>query len=142
MKKILFVLALCFGMQFQSNAQFTFGAGAHYIFNGSSFGFQGKGIIGLNEKFDIAPSVGIILDSGTPLTFDADLHYNLLHIGDDFRLFPFAGLNFVTGNGSSELGLNFGASIRFDINENTVYIEPKLTLLTYDGLAIGAGLLF
>lgn len=141
MKKLFIALSMIIGFQFVSSAQFTIGAGAAFVFPSSSFGFQAKSLIGINDKVDFSPSVGIFLESGTPFVIDADVHYDLLEIGDGFRLMPFAGLNFINNDGS-DLGINIGASIRFDINANTIYIEPKYTVLSYNGMTISAGILF
>jgi len=141
MKKIILSLLLLSAVTFTSSAQFTLGAGAVYSFNGSSFGFQGNALIGLSEKLDLSPSISVFLESGTPVFADLDVHYDLLRIGDGFRIMPLAGLNLRT-SGETAIGLNLGASIRFDINENTIYIEPKGTLLTYKGMVLSAGILF
>jgi len=141
MKKIILALVFVASIPFASSAQFTFGAGAVYAFNGSSFGFQGNALIGLSEKIDLSPAINVFLEDGTPVFVDVDVHYDLLRVGDSFRIMPFAGLNVRTTQ-DTEIGVNLGASIRFDVNENTIYIEPKATLLTYSGLALSAGILF
>ena len=141
LKKMILIVGLFIGLQTSSSAQFTIGGGAIYSFNGSDFGLQTKGLIGIGEKMDLSPSATVFLGSGTPWALDFDLQYELFEIGNGFRFLPFAGLNFLNNDGS-DLGLNLGASIRFDVNENTVYIEPKLTLLTYEGVALSAGMLF
>ena len=141
MKKLFYTLLVLFSFQVAGSAQFTAGGGAAYVFPGSGFGFQAKSLIGINENIDLSPSVGFLLQDGSPLILDVDLHYNLLHIGDDFRIMPFAGLNYVSGEGDN-LGLNLGLSIRFDVNANTVYIEPKFTIISYGGMALAAGMLF
>lgn len=141
LKKMTLVVLLFVGIQTSSSAQFTIGGGAIYSFNGSDFGLQAKGLIGVGEKLDLSPSASVFLGNGTPWALDFDLQYELFEIGNGFRFLPFAGLNFVNSD-DFDLGLNIGASIRFDVNENTVYIEPKLTLLTYEGVALSAGMLF
>ncbi len=142
MKKLLFTLILFAGMQTLSTAQFTVGAGAAYYFPGSSFGFQAKGLLGVSEKLDLSPSVGIFLGDHTPFVIDADIHYELLEIGEGFRVLPLAGLNFISVAGTTDLGINLGVSFRFDVSENTVYIEPKLTIISLGGMALSAGVLF
>lgn len=141
MKKLFYTLVVLLSFQTMGWTQFTAGGGAAYIFPGSGFGFQAKSLIGINENIDLSPSVGIILEDGTPFVLDVDLHYNLLNIGEDFRIMPFAGLNYVDGAGDN-LGINLGFSFRFDVNTNTVYIEPKLTIISYGGMALAAGMLF
>ena len=141
MKKLFIALTFFFGFNLAASAQFTIGVGATYVFPTSSFGFHSKALVGINEKVDFSPSIGILLEDGTPVIVNADVHYDLLEIGDGFRVMPFTGLNFVSADGS-DLGINIGASIRFDINANTIYIEPKYTILTYDGVGINAGILF
>jgi len=141
MKKLATILSILAVMTTVGYSQFTVGAGAAYVFPGSSFGFQSKSLIGINEDFDISPSAGILLEDGTPFVIDVDLHYKLLEVSDDFRIMPFAGLNYVNSEGS-DLGINLGVSFRIDVNENTLYIEPKFTIISYGGMALAAGMLF
>jgi len=142
MKRLLLVFTLVLSFSTLGSSQFTIGGGASYVFPGSDFGFQTKALLGLSEEIDLSPSVGIFLGEGTPFVVDVDVHYALLEIGDDFRFMPFAGLNYINTSGNSDLGLNIGGSLRMDINENTLYLEPKLTLLTYAGMALSAGMFF
>ena len=142
MKKIIIAFSLLVCLQLSASGQFTIGGGATYAFPGSDFGFHAKGLLGVGEKFDFSPGVGIFLGDGTPFFIDADVQYELFEIGDGFRFLPFAGINFLKTTDTSTLGLNLGGSIRFDVNENTVYIEPKVSIFTYKGMALSGGIFF
>jgi len=142
MKKIIVAIVLFLGLQTHMNAQFTVGGGATYISPGSSIGLQIKGLLGINEKLDLSPSVSYILTDGNPVIFDFDLHYALLEINDGLRFMPFAGLSLLTGVGDTALAINLGGSIRFEINENTIYIEPKYRIIDSAGFVVSAGMLF
>ena len=137
-------------------SQFKVGAGANYIFDGSSFGVGARGHYTFTEDFAGQGSFHYYFEgSGISLwTLDFDVHYSGFEIGDleGFRLTPFAGLNIITASIDSGLGfgvsatstnLNIGIQGLTPITESLdLYIEPKFIIGGGGAFAIAAGVYF
>lgn len=125
-----------------THAQFQFGAGASLIVDGTTFGVQGKALYGLTEKIDASGTFTYFLDAGGLYTFDIDGHYNLLTIGENIQLNPFAGLQIAGGFGDTDMNINVGAHFRIPMGDKMVlYAEPKF-VISGSELTISAGILF
>lgn len=142
MKRLTLILGLFFTTITLSNAQFELGAGASLILDGTTFGVQGKALYGLSEKIDASGTFSYFLDSGGLYTIDLDAHYNLMTIGSNIELNPFAGLQMAGGFGDTDMNINVGAHFRIPVGDNLLfYAEPKWVIGGSD-LIISAGLMF
>ncbi|MEL6124430.1 MAG: hypothetical protein AAFR14_11995, partial [Bacteroidota bacterium] len=72
--KVLFALVMCLGaFTYSAQAQqgeFKFGAGAHFFFDGASFGVQGKGNYGINDEWAGQASFSYFFEDFTFWTLD------------------------------------------------------------------------
>lgn len=132
------------------SAQFSFGAGATLVFDGSYFGVQGKAMYDVNETISAAGTFSYILDDFADYAIDFDAHYKLLNVSEDFSLRPLAGLNIVSysagivGFSGTEIGINLGAMFSLSLGEagTNIYVEPKIVLGGWKSLVISGGILF
>lgn len=126
---------------------FRFGLGAQYIFDGSTFGLQGKALVGFNDQFDLGGTFTLYLEDGTDYGVDLDFYYTLLEPGENFGFKPFAGLNVIRFSFGSvtdtDLHLNLGVLIDlFQEGNRNIYIEPKLILGGNSSFVVSAGTFF
>ncbi len=144
MKSILTIIISIFLLLFMtesSMAQIKFGIGGGLITDNSYALIQGRVEIG-PRSFRIASSFNFILDDGADWAIDFDGQYNVAEISDDIYLNVFPGINLLKVNNDTDIGLNLGGAIRIRTNQNTIYIEPKYTIGTYDSFAITGGFIF
>ena len=142
MKRVLSVLFFCSFCWLSSYSQLSFGLGGSYVADGGAFGISGKGLLGLSENIDFAPTFTFWLEDGVDYSFDLDVHYRLLNISDNIILNPLAGIN-ITKAASTEIGINIGASFRYQMNEGgAVYFEPKYVIDNFNSLVFGFGYFF
>jgi len=146
MKKFLLSLSVLLFSICICQAQVQFGGGLQFFKpnGGSSFAIGAEALIAINDDYDLNPSFHYYFEEATLMAIDADVHYKKLVLNDSVKLNPFAGLNLITGDVDSKLGINAGVHIQAPINESLeLYVEPKLILISdFDGFAIGAGVLF
>lgn len=147
MKKLLLLFVGLFLFTATMDAQFRFGAGAQLMFEGSTFGLQGKALYNINETIDAAGTFTFHLEDGIDWTLDLDAHYLLLEIGQDIGFKPFAGLSILRwgafGFSDTDIGINVGAF--FDVlrsGDMQFYVEPKYRIGDFDSLVISGGVLF
>lgn len=143
MKKFVSILFLCTYCWLSGYSQLSFGLGGNYVTdNGGAFGISGKALLGLSDNIDVAPTFTYWLADDVDYTIDADIHYRLLNISDNVILNPLAGIN-ITKRGTTDIGLNLGASFRYQMNDGgAVFIEPKYVFDVFNSLVIGFGYYF
>lgn len=147
MKKILFTFVLLVSLSTIGFSQFSFGAGAQLIFDGSAFGIQGKALYEVDETWRGAGTFTIHLEDGLDWTIDLDAQYKLIEVSENFDLAPLAGLSItrfgILGFSDTEIGINLGAFIDFVPSDSFhIYVEPKLNIGGYESFALSAGILF
>ncbi len=142
MKKFLFTLAFSF-LAFVSFAQIkSIDIKADYragVFGPNGDAGAGAGVtIELSEKFDLSPRFNwYFVDKGTRFTAEADLHYNLTEISDDFYLYPLIGAGVYHYNWTSDEShnrnkvlFNAGCGIGYPLNEYfTAFGEAKYQIV-------------
>ena len=142
MKKLLLACSLVFGLSVSMQAQLAFGVGAQYTpgFDGT-FGLQGKALVGISDKLDISPSFTYFFSNQADYAIDADLHYNLLVVGEAFSLSPFAGINYLAGT-DNNIGFNLGLSLQVKTEDGAIYLEPKYMVDNFEDFVFTAGYFF
>lgn len=171
MKKLLTVGVLVIGMTILSNTNlYAQETGDMSVFGGLGFateieslGFQGGATYLITEEIRGAADIIIYLpgDQGAGIVdvnwfeFNANGHY-LFQDEEDLELFVLGGLNFTRvsvdfpendffGGGSvsdTELGLNAGAGLGYNIGFGDLYVELKYVISSADHLAATAGVRF
>lgn len=171
MKKLLTVGILVIGLIFLSNTNLyaqgeagdiSIGGGLGYGTEVESIGIQAGGVYTINEQFRGAADLIYYFpnedDFGGNFTwFEVNLngHY-LFTAEEDLTAYALAGLNFASfsydlpsfqgfGGGKvsdTEVGLNIGAGLEYDIDFALFYAELKYALSSADQLVISAGLRF
>ena len=147
MKNIVLTVCLFFSFLTVGMSQFSFGAGAQLIFDGSVFGVQGKALYEINDSWRAAGAFTYHLEDFFDYTIDLDAQYKALEVSDNFDLAPLAGLSIsrfsVLGFGTTDTGINLGAFITIGGDNLNFYIEPKLRIGDGgDGLIVSGGVLF
>lgn len=137
------VIVLCF-FSTAAFSQFHFGAGAQLQFDGSIFGIQGKAFYEYDDAWRGSGTFTFHLDDVANYSIDLDAQYKLLDISDNFNLAPLAGLSILNFDFiGTELGLNLGAFLDFDLDGKHVYAEPKILFVNGGNtLVVSAGLFF
>lgn len=142
MKKLLFTLVLSFlacvsFAQIKSvDAKIDYRAG---VFGPKGDAGAGLGVtIELSEKIDFAPRFNwYMVSDGTRFTAEADLHYNLTEISDDFYLYPLLGAGVYHYNwkdteshNHNKVLINAGCGIGYPLSEYfTVFGEAKYQII-------------
>lgn len=144
MRNIICTLVLLASFCTLGMSQFSFGAGAQLIFDGSVFGIQGKALYEIDETWRGAGTFTIHLEDGVDWTIDLDAQYKLLEVSENFDLAPVAGLSITNFEFiGSEIGINLGAFIDFVPSDSFhIYIEPKINIGGYESFALSGGILF
>lgn len=170
MKKLLTVGLLVIGLIFLSNTNLyaqgeagdiSVGGGLGYGTEIESIGIQAGGVYVINEQFRGAADLIYYFpndDFGYDFTWfeiNANGHY-LFVTEEDLIAYALGGLNFATlkfdypdgfgFNGGSvsntEVGLNVGAGLEYNLDFAKLYAELKYALSSADQLVISAGLRF
>lgn len=125
-KSIILVSVFCLSLPFISDAQIYFGGGMSYNSNNAkdAVGAMAKVGVGIANKFDINGNATYYFRKDTPWSFDFDLHYRLINIGESFLIHPFAGFNFTGSNNS----LTLGTSFKVPTEGSTYFFEPRYIL--------------
>lgn len=145
MKKLLFTLLMLSFFLTEGKSQFNAGVGLTYKFETSNFGFQAKSVIGLADKWRIAPSFSYFLGSEIDFSIEAEMQYELFTIGESLNIFPLAGLNWTQYDGNDpDIGLTIGLFSDFRINDQRthLYIEPKYLISDFSSFILSAGIMF
>lgn len=169
MKKLLTVGILTIGLIFMSNinlyaqeaGNISIGGGLGYGTEIESLGIQAGGVYVINEQFRGAADLIYYLPNDTFgydfswFEINANGHY-LFVTEEDLVAYALGGLNISTlkfdypdnqffGGGSiseSEIGLNAGAGLEYDLDFAALYAELKYILSSADQLVATAGLRF
>lgn len=158
MRYLFTALLLSFFFVTQSDAQIRIGAGpvagiGNEIFTGLNLSavYVGEG------SLDYGAGFTYWLTDESHMAVDLDVYYLMKIMGydDDIYLSPFAGLNVArselfTDGGGANMGysLNAGVSIKKEIGDRMLFLEPKVLLKLpklnggYPDIVIKAGLLF
>jgi len=147
MKKLIYTGVFAFLCSFGASAQFNIGVGTIYFSEGSEIGLQAKAMLQVQEKWKFSPAVNYYLTNAIDFGFDADVHYQLLTIGDNVNIFPMAGLNWTKYGGGigSDIGINIGVISDFTVKDGSLhfYLEPKLLFIgDSSGFVLSLGILF
>lgn len=170
MKKLLTVGLLVIGLTFLANTNLyaqgeagdiSIGGGLGYGTEIESLGIQAGGVYVINEQFRGAVDLIYYFPNdsfGYDITWfeiNANGHY-LFVTEEDLIAYALGGLNFATlnydypdnqffGGGSvseTEIGLNVGAGLEYNLDFAKLYAELKYALSSADQLVISAGLRF
>lgn len=155
MKKLLtslFAIALAFGLHSTATAQISVGGGLGYGEGIEEIGLKVDGIYTINEDFRAGADI-IYFFTGDGITFwELNLNGNYLFVNDDdMNIYAIAGLNYARQSfdagqfgsmSNSELGLNVGAGLEYDLGFASIAPEIKYALSSLDQLVISAGLRF
>lgn len=125
-KNFLLATVLIFCFSTIGKSQVTFGVGLTYL---NELGVQARSEIQF-DRFNLIPKASYyIVDNTTSLSFELDLSYDLLTLGDDNPLYLFSGpalfRSSSNGNSNSDFGLNLGAGLEI----SQIYGEVKYTTL-------------
>lgn len=142
MKNLFIAFVLVIGLMTSAQAQVALGVGAQYTpgFDGT-FGLQANALVGISEKLDISPSFTYFFSDDADYAIDADLHYNLLVVGDAFSFSPFAGINYLAGT-DNNIGFNLGLSLQIKTENGAIYLEPKYMIDNFEDFVFTAGYFF
>ena len=127
---IIALMALFFVLNVENTfSQFYFGGGMKFNTNNEfkALGLNAKIGKDIAEKFDINADITYYLASKASWSFDFDLHYRLLNIGDKIYINPMAGINF-TRTTITNNSVSLGASVRVPSDKYTYFIEPRWIL--------------
>lgn len=172
MKKILSISTLIIALAFFANTdsfaqegEFSAGAGLAYATQDVGIGIQATGVYGITESirgaadftyfFGDEQNFGGVTVETTYWELNANAHYVFLN--DGATVYGLAGLNYLSANasvsgggfggfgtagGGSEIGLNLGGGVEFDMDFANLYAELKYTIGNADKLGLAAGLRF
>lgn len=143
MKNLLFSFLTFLAFLPFGTSQVNFGVGTTFVIEGTTLGFQGKGIFNLSEKWRVGPTFNYYLESGSNWSIDGDVQYELLDISG-VHIYPVAGISFIKFPGSDDIGINAGIFSDFPIADDAVriYVEPKYRVSNGSSFVLSAGVLF
>ena len=144
MKKLTALIAGLCMFSTMAFSQFSFGAGAQLIFDGSVFGIQGKGLYDINEEWRAAGTFTFHLEEGVNWSIGGDAQYKLITVGEDINIAPLAGISITDFDFiGTEVGINLGAFLDLPVGESlNLYVEPVINIGGYESFALSAGVLF
>lgn len=145
MKKIFFACSLAIFCTTFCQAQFQYGGGVTLKLDDSEFGLNGRASFHVNEQYKgiLGATYFFGNGAGSGLVLDADVHYKLVELAESVRFHPFAGLSFVTGGNSTDIGINIGAHFDVKVNDGLdIFLEPKLAISGLSSLVFTAGTMF
>ena len=137
--KLISIICL-FIASFSSYSQARIGAGLGYGSEVSAGGILVNGEFFLNNKLAISPALLFYFED----LWEANGNVNFVLNGNDAVLpYAIAGLNIISSNGNSELGINAGIGANFDIGGKArPFGEAKYVLGEADQLVIMGGVKF
>jgi opacity protein-like surface antigen len=154
MKKLLtsaFVLIMVFGLHSAATAQISVGGGLGYGTNIEEIGLKVDGVYTINEDFRAGADIIYFFVGGDVSFWELNLNGNYIFTQDDaMTIYGLAGINYARQSVSSEwgswsnseVGLNIGAGLEYDLGFATIAPEIKYALSTFDQLVVSAGLRF
>lgn len=154
MKYLVTIAMFTFLFATQSNAQVRIGAGTVL-----GVQIQKKAFTGLNVSavyvgegnLDFGAAYTYWLNDQKTMALDLDAYYLMKVAGanDDIYISPFAGLNLrrdsKVGEGvQAEIdpAINLGVSIKKEVGDRLLFLEPKIFLSGYPDVVIKAGFIF
>lgn len=160
MNRILIVLLCVFmsagAVRASADSDIQVGGGLAYGTHIEELGLSAHGVFALNEKVSVAGDFRYFFaPEGISFTaFNANGQYVVLE-GSSLEVFLLGGLNYATmsidfdfgpfgssSTSSGEIGLNIGGGIDLYVGEVVVRPEVKYVISEFDGLEIGACVLF
>ncbi len=154
MKKLLtsaFVLVLAFGIHSTATAQISVGGGLGYGTNIEALGLKVDGVYTINEDFRAGADIIYYFEDSDVTFWELNLNGNYIFTQDESMIiYGLAGINYARQSVStewgswsnSEVGLNIGAGLEYDLGFATIAPEIKYALSSLDQLVISAGLRF
>lgn len=154
MKKLLsfaIILLFSFGLSATAQAQWSAGGGLAYGSDVSELGLQLNGVYEIDEDWRGSADFIYYFVSGnvsiSELNFNAQF---IFHDEDELTAYAIGGLNYLrvssSFNGfsgsSSEIGLNAGAGLEYELDFGNLFAEAKLTISSFNQLVIASGLRF
>jgi opacity protein-like surface antigen len=146
MKKLLYhlpVLILFLGFVGTSQAQFRLGPTINFASDNLGFGLGAKADFYIQENISISPAFTIFFAEGDNVTaIDADAHY-YFDVLEDLDFYGLGGLEIASGSGNTDLGLNLGAGLDFNIQDNLdTFAEAKFDIGGLDAFIVTLGVYF
>ena len=154
MKKLLslsIILLISLGISATASAQWSGGGGLAYGTEVSELGLQLNGVYDIDEEWRGSADFIYYFVSGemsiSELNFNA--HY-IFHEEDELTAYAIGGLNYLRVSASyggfsassSEIGLNLGAGLEYELDFANLFAEAKFTISSFDQLVIASGLRF
>ena len=146
MKKLLFrlsVLVIFLSFTTTSQAQFRLGPTINFASNSVGFGIGGKADFYIQDRISISPAFTLFFGDGANITsIDADGHY-YFDVLEDLDFYGLGGLKIASGGGNTDLGLNLGAGLDFNIQDNLdTFAEAKFDIGGLDAFVVTLGIYF
>jgi len=157
MKKVILLATFCMVVLLASNETFAQQNRAGVIIGIASgdfdeIGFGGVAEFKVIEKGTISPQLLFYFPGDDMSLFEINGNFNYYFYNEGvLEFYGLAGLNLTRWHidygdseaSDSELGLNLGAGLNFDLGKNVVpFTELRLTLGEFDQVVIGLGLKF
>lgn len=124
-------------------SQFNAGGGLTYVEKQNDVGIGAKAILGLAEFWGACLGADLFFTNGVKFDVNADAHYRL-RIGENTAINPLLGLNFTkfSENSDLDIGINLGLFTLIPLQDRlNLYIEPKLTVGTFNSFVLSAGVM-
>lgn len=139
-KFYLIVIVLITLVSYESNAQARIGGGLAYGNEVQSGGVLINGEFFLKSKLAISPALIFYFED----FWEANANVNFMLSGNDAILpYVIGGLNLISFEGGSELGVNAGIGANFDIGWRArLFSEAKYVLGDFDQLVLMGGVKF
>ncbi len=137
------ITCLLLTLPFLGISQFHIGGGLSYVERGNEVGLGAKATLGLAEFWGAALGTDLILTNGAKFSINADAHYRL-RLGENTSINPLAGLNFTkfSDNSDLDIGINLGVFTMIPLQDRlNLYIEPKITVGTFNSFVLSAGIM-
>ena len=155
MKKLLtsaFILFLSFGIHTAATAQISVGGGLAYGENIEEIGLKLDGIYVINEEFRAGADIIYYFTEDGITFWELNLNGNYLFVEEeDLVVYALGGLNYarqsfdidgMNNPSNSEIGLNIGAGLEYDLDFAKLTPEIKYALSDFDQLVFSVGLRF
>ena len=143
--KSIIICILSFTSCYSLKAQVNYGGGLSIISEEAVFAIQGRAELG-PRAYRAAVAFNYVLEEGIDWAIDLDGQLRAFKIGESTDFNILAGLNVVQYNfgfGSfSERGFNVGTIIKVNGEKLIWYVEPKITINTYESFALTSGIMF
>lgn len=154
MKKLLsfsIILLISLGISETASAQWSAGGGLVYGTEVSEIGLQLNGVYEIDEEWRGSADFIYYFVSGnlSISEFNINAHY-VFHDEDELTAYGIGGINYLRVSSSfqgfsasgSEIGLNIGAGLEYDLEFANLFAEAKFAISSFDQLVIASGLRF